>query len=92
MKIENRTSSTPVERVGVDPSSNAPAAPTVTPTSDSVELSPDLALANQAVQAVGTASDIRPEAVARAKALLERGEIGQDLDRLADKLIDSLLP
>jgi flagellar biosynthesis anti-sigma factor FlgM len=48
-------------------------------------------LANSAIDAATHTSDIRPEAVARAKALLADGKIGNDPQRLADALIDSLL-
>ncbi len=58
--------------------------------SDSVRLSGDLQLADAAVRAAAVAGDVRPEAVARARALLENGELGADPDRLADRLIESL--
>ena len=48
-------------------------------------------LAAAAAQAANDAPEVRPEAVARGKALLERGELGNDPGRLADKLIDSLM-
>ena len=58
---------------------------------DVVEFSPAVAIANAAVKSAAVSTDVRPEAVARAKALLEAGQVGQDLDALADKIIDSLL-
>jgi len=59
--------------------------------SDQVSLSPDVALANAAAQAATNASDIRPSEVVRAKALLQNGQVGTDLNSLASKIIDSLL-
>lgn len=61
------------------------------PTTDQVELSPDVQLANVAVQAAANSSDIRPEEVARARELLNSGQIGNDLESLASKIIDSLI-
>jgi flagellar biosynthesis anti-sigma factor FlgM len=58
---------------------------------DQVRLSSTGQLAVTAAAAANEAPEIRPEAVARAKALLERGELGNDAGRLADALIDSLL-
>ena len=57
---------------------------------DAVSLSSDLRLADEAVRAAALAGDVRPEAVARARALLASGELGADLTRLANRLIESL--
>ena len=57
---------------------------------DAVSLSSDLRLADEAVRAAALAGDVRPEAVARARALLASGDLGSDLTRLADRLIESL--
>ena len=57
---------------------------------DVVRLSSDLQLVDVAVRAAAMAGDVRPEAVASARALYQRGELGQDLERLADRIIDSL--
>ena len=51
------------------------------PISDQVNLSPDVQLANAAVQAAANATDIRPAEVARAKELLNSGQLGTDLSR-----------
>lgn len=56
-----------------------------------VSLSSDLRLADEAVRAAALAGEVRPEAVARARALLASGELGGDLERLADRLIESLI-
>ena len=75
------------DRIGTQQS--RPGAPA--PVSDQVALSPDVRLAQEAVQAANQASDIRPAEVARAKALLSQGLIGNDLESLASKIIDSLI-
>jgi flagellar biosynthesis anti-sigma factor FlgM len=58
---------------------------------DQVRLSNAGQLAATAAAAANAAPDVRPEAVARGRALLERGELGKDAGKLADALIDSLL-
>ena len=58
---------------------------------DRFEKSPDAQLAEMAVRAATQSPDIRPEVVERAKAKLASGELGADVERLADKMIDSLL-
>ena len=57
---------------------------------DRVRLSDELRLADEAVRAAALSGDVRPEAVARARALFESGSLGRDLEALADKIIDSL--
>jgi hypothetical protein len=57
---------------------------------DRVQLSGDLRLAKAAVQAAAVQTEVRPDAVNRAKALLERGELGQDVGRLADAMLAAL--
>jgi flagellar biosynthesis anti-sigma factor FlgM len=59
--------------------------------SDQVRVSTTSQLAATAAAAANAAPDIRPEAVARGRDLLASGELGRDAERLADKLIDSLL-
>jgi hypothetical protein len=54
-------------------------------------VSADARLTTRAIDAAKQASDIRPEAVARAKALLAAGKVGNDAHRLANALIDSLI-
>ena len=60
-------------------------------TGDRVEVSADARLLGQAVDAAAKAPEIRQDVVERAKAKLAAGEIGNDANRLADRLIDSLL-
>jgi flagellar biosynthesis anti-sigma factor FlgM len=59
--------------------------------SDRVELSADARLADSAVRAATRAPEIRQDVVERVRAELEAGELGKDLFRLADKMIDNLL-
>lgn len=61
------------------------------PQADRVQVSSDALLVTNAVKAASDSPDIRPEAVARAKAKLAAGEIGNDPERLADRIIDDLL-
>jgi hypothetical protein len=56
---------------------------------DHVELSSDLALADAAIRAAGS-GDVRPEAVARGRALLDSGGLGADLDALAGHILTAL--
>ena len=58
---------------------------------DRVEVSPEAQLVAAAVQAAHDAPEIRPEAVERGRLALERGSLGQDTSRLADRIIDALL-
>lgn len=58
---------------------------------DAVQVSDEARLRAEALKAAGEAPAIRPEAVARGKALLESGALGSDASALADRLIDALL-
>ncbi len=58
---------------------------------DQVRVSTTSQLAAAAASAAGQAPDVRPDAVARARALLESGELGRDAARLADALIDNAI-
>jgi hypothetical protein len=57
---------------------------------DRVRFSGDLLLANAAVKAAGTGTDVRPAAVAEAKALVASGALGNDLEHLADRMVKAL--
>lgn len=67
------------------------AAPAPSEPQDRVQVSSDARLAEQAVRAAHEAPDIRPEVVEQARQKLAAGKVGNDVSRLADKLIDSLL-
>jgi len=58
---------------------------------DRVPLSGDLQLANAAMKAASEVDDVRLEEVARAMSLYEHGQVGNDLENLASKIIDSLV-
>jgi flagellar biosynthesis anti-sigma factor FlgM len=59
--------------------------------SDRVELSTDAQLMDSTVRAVVAAPEVRQDVVARARQKLAAGEIGRDVDRLAERMIDHLL-
>jgi anti-sigma28 factor (negative regulator of flagellin synthesis) len=58
---------------------------------DAVTVSGDVALAQQAIDAANKPAEVRPDAVARGKALLASGKLGADAQGLADTLIQRLL-
>ena len=64
---------------------------TTNTTADAVHVSTAAQLATTAAQAASRTSDIRPDEVERAKALVASGELGRDPYRLADALIDRAL-
>jgi flagellar biosynthesis anti-sigma factor FlgM len=58
---------------------------------DRVDVSPDMRLATAAMQAALDAPAIRPDVVERARKSLDNGTLGADADRLADRIVASLL-
>jgi negative regulator of flagellin synthesis FlgM len=60
-------------------------------TADRVQVSDQARLLSAAVQAAHEAPDSSEAAIERARQKLAAGEIGRDAERLADRLIDSLL-
>jgi len=58
---------------------------------DRVEVSTDAQLISAAAQAAKDAPDVRADAVARGRRALESGTLGNDPDRLADRIVDALL-
>lgn len=58
---------------------------------DRVELSPDARLMTSAVRAAESAPEVRRDVVERARQKLASGELGRDVLKLADRIIDSLL-
>ncbi len=75
----------------VAPGETRPAAPASTPAADAVRVSGDAQLAATASARAGTLDDVRSDVVARAREALAKGEVGADLDRLANRIIDGLL-
>jgi hypothetical protein len=61
------------------------------PSSDRVHVSEQARLLSAAIQAAHEAPDSSEAAIERARAKRDRGDLGKDAERLADKLIDSLL-
>ena len=61
------------------------------PAGDRVKLSAGAQLAQAAMGAVNDTADIRYDKVAKAKAMLANGEIGNDPVRLADAIVARLL-
>lgn len=58
---------------------------------DRVEVSSEAQFVSAAIRAAEDSPSVRPEAVARARKALEEGTLGTDADRLADRIINSLL-
>lgn len=90
MKVDARAeSSREVAPLAVE--STRPSAKLPSVSSDAVKLSGQLKLADEAVRAAAISGDVRPEAVARARQLVESGQLDTNLISLADRIIDSLL-
>ena len=94
MRIDNQRTpeNTPAARLDAV-TGKAPGIASAPPSApaDTAQISGDVALATRAMTAAQSASDVRPDVVARATALLQNGQVGQDLDHLANTMIDSLL-
>ena len=58
---------------------------------DAVTVSPDVELAQRAIDSASQPTAVRPDAVARGKALLASGSLGTDAGQLADTLIQRML-
>lgn len=99
MKIDNSSLPPTPDRVGqagtVTPGDTAArSGGTAAASGDAVHVSSDAKVVAQAARELAdvTAQDtVRPDVVERAKAALARGEVGADVDRLADRLIDGML-
>jgi flagellar biosynthesis anti-sigma factor FlgM len=99
MKIDNGSLPPTPDRIGqsgtVTSGDGATRPATGPPASgDAVRVSSEAQLVAQAAGAVGDVGaqdQVRPDVVERARAALARGEVGADLDRLADRLIDGML-
>ena len=89
MKVENSRTHEAVGPAGVDMPRTAPRMGGSVG-SDQVRFSGDLRLAHAAVKAVGTSADVRPDVVAEARLELVSGSLGNDLERLADRIVDAL--
>ena len=89
MKIEQpHVKMEPTGRITAD-AGQSPAKAAAPQGADAVRLSSDLRLANQAVRAAAADAN-RADVVARARDLYLRGDLGTDVERLADRMIDAL--
>jgi flagellar biosynthesis anti-sigma factor FlgM len=59
--------------------------------SDRVALSSDAKLMDSAVRALSRAPEVRQDLVERARQKLAAGDLGRDVERLAERMIDHLL-
>jgi flagellar biosynthesis anti-sigma factor FlgM len=78
------------ERVGTGRAKEAQTA-SLAQITDRVEVSGDAALAVAARRAADAAPNIRQDLVERMRAKLSAGEIGNDHEQLAEKLIDHMI-
>jgi anti-sigma28 factor (negative regulator of flagellin synthesis) len=92
MKIENpRLDMTAPARADAIDSGRSTSTPThPVGSADTVQLSDDLRLATQAINAIATPADVRPDAVAKGRALLTSGDLGTDTQALADRMLDAM--
>lgn len=91
MKIEgNRPNIDPTATTAIDTKRDLDRTRTerTAATGDQVQVSSAAQLASAAIAAATNAPAVRPEAVARARALLQSGTLGADANKLADSLID----
>ena len=58
---------------------------------DRIDVSSDALLLNNAVRAANEEPEIRPAVVDRARMKMLSGDLGNDAERLADRLIDHML-
>ena len=65
--------------------------PLASTSTDRAEISPDAQLIGAAMRAAEEAPAVRADVVQRARQMWAAGEVGTDLERLADRLIDHLL-
>jgi flagellar biosynthesis anti-sigma factor FlgM len=98
MKIDNNAVPPAPDRVGQSSnltSGDAAARNAGKPAgTDAVQVSDTAQLAAEAARRVGEIGQpdvVRADVVDRARAAVARGEVGADLDALADRLIDGLL-
>jgi hypothetical protein len=92
MKVEHPRTNPSVATDPVGPETARSASrPARTAGADRVCLSADLRLVSAALQEAKTTEPaIRPDAVARGRALLASGELGLDLEALAERIMDTL--
>ncbi len=90
MKIDPRADSTQEVAAATADSTRQPAR-SGSQTSDAIQLSGEVRLADEAVRVAALSGDVRPRAVARARDLLQSGKLGADHGAVADRIIESLI-
>ena len=90
MKVNPRTESSREVAPTATDATRQPTRP-AEKTPDAVRLSDEFRLADEAVRAAAISGDVRPAAVAKARELLQSGQLARDLGSLADRIIDSLV-
>jgi flagellar biosynthesis anti-sigma factor FlgM len=97
MKIDRDTPNLPplkndaVDSSAVDANPTRVAGSDPAPSGDQLKLSPDLAIARDAIKLAAALPDIRQDRVDQVRKLLEQGDVGRDPERLADAIISSLI-
>jgi hypothetical protein len=91
MKIDPRAESTREVAPVVPDTTFPPPKPPEKKAEDGVTLSGDMKVADQAVRAAAISGDVRPDAVARARRLLQSGSLMAETEALAERIIDSLV-
>lgn len=91
MKIDPRAESSREVTPVVPDTTFPPPKPPEKKAEDDVTLSHELRLADNAVRAAAITGDVRPQAVERARQLLQQGKLASDVDELSDRIIDSLI-
>ncbi len=95
MKVEQHGPGAPAARTDETAKvGEAPAgakAPAQAPATDTVNLSADVQFVRAALEQANAQPEIRTEVVQKMRALIERGELGQDAGALADAMIDRWL-
>jgi hypothetical protein len=92
MKVDNPRAQFGAAVTGVDADAKKiQPRPASTRTGDAVQLSGDLRLVDEAIRLASVDASPRADEVAKARGLFERGELGTDAARLADRILDSLL-
>ncbi|MEW5981043.1 MAG: flagellar biosynthesis anti-sigma factor FlgM [Acidobacteriota bacterium] len=78
------------ERVGSGRATDIPAG-RQTKDTDRVQWSADVALLAAAQRSAAESPDLRHDLIERVRAKLQAGDVGQDAEQLAERLIDHLL-
>ena len=92
MKVDNPRAQFGAPVTGVDADvKKIQSRPATSRTNDAVQLSGDLRLVDEAIRLASVDAAPRADEVAKARGLFERGELGTDAARLADRILDSLL-